>query len=100
MEQGISSHIDGSPVWSHTLQDVLVERRQPALRVSDSHYLVQWRGDAAMWCVVNMAALDEHADNCATFRFRQCCEHLERIAELCAREAAGLDRCGAISDPG
>ncbi len=69
------------------LRDVLVKQRQRALRLTDNHYLVQWQPHTSMWCVIDMAALDEHASACPTFRFRQCCVHLNWISELCAHEA-------------
>ena len=32
------------------------------------------------------AALDQHSDSCAVFRFRNYCEHLELISQLCSEE--------------
>jgi len=65
-----------------------------ALRLSDSSYLVQWRPNASLWCVVNMAGLDEHAARCSALRWRRNCEHLSLIHELCAREAAAAGDAG------
>jgi hypothetical protein len=69
----------------------LIRQQSRALRLTDNHYLVHWRAQTQLWCVVDMAALDEHADCCQTFRYRQYCEHLDLISELCARESA--ERC-------
>ena len=69
----------------------LVSHSQHTLRLSDNHYLVHWGADSQLWCVINMAGLDEHAESCHAFRNRQHCEHLDLISELCARERA--QRC-------
>ena len=71
---------------------VVLQGRRRAMRLSDSSYLVQWQTNTALWCVVNMAGLDEHAARCSAFRWHRTCEHLSLIQELCAREAiAGRD---------
>jgi hypothetical protein len=59
---------------------------QRAVRLSANHYLVRWSDPGQLWCVVNMAALDEHAVQCSAFRYRLFCEHLRLIGELCTRE--------------
>jgi hypothetical protein len=72
---------------SDRLRRTLIASRRSVLRLSDSHYLVRWRANSSVWCVIDMTSLDEHAMSCPTFRYRQCCEHLRLIGELCAREA-------------
>jgi hypothetical protein len=72
----------------------VVEGRRRTLRLSDSAYLVQWHPSTSLWCVVNMAGLDEHAARCSAFRWRRNCEHLSLIHELCAREAAATGAAG------
>ena len=73
------------------LTGAIIEQQQRAVRLSGNHYLVQWQPQSDLWCVIDMATLDEHTEACARFRFRHCCEHLDLIYELCAREkeAAG-----------
>jgi hypothetical protein len=68
------------------LTDAIIEQRRRVVRLSENHYLVQWQQASDMWCVINMAALDEHAESCSRFRFRHCCEHIDLIYELCAQE--------------
>src|SRR5438105_395871 len=70
------------------LHAALLKGRRRALRLSDSYYLVQWQPGTSLWCVVNMAALDEHATSCAMFRWRRNCEHIALIHELCSRGIA------------
>ncbi len=60
--------------------------RQPVLRLDKDHFLVQWQPQAHVWCVVNMARLDEHGEHCAAFRFRKYCQHLDLICRLCSEE--------------
>ena len=73
--------------WIPTpLHDALIGQRQRVVRLSEDHYLVQWEPRSDLWCVVKMAALDEHSDSCAAFRFRKYCEHLELIGQLCSEE--------------
>lgn len=72
----------------------VVEGGRRALRLSDSAYLVQWHPNTSLWCVVNMAGLDEHAARCSAFRWRRNCEHLSLIHELCAHEAAANNDAG------
>ncbi|MGD0949764.1 MAG: hypothetical protein ABSA52_20345 [Candidatus Binatia bacterium] len=71
---------------STSLHDALIGQRQRVVRLSEDHYLVQWQPRSGLWCVVKMAALDQHGDSCATFRFRKYCEHLELIGQLCSEE--------------
>jgi len=71
---------------STSLHDALIGQRQRVVRLSEDHYLVQWEPRSDLWCVVKMAALDEHSDSCAAFRFRKYCEHLELIGQLCSEE--------------
>jgi hypothetical protein len=61
----------------------LIEHRCRVFRLSEDHYLVQWQFKSDLWCVVNMAELDGHAESCNAFRFRKNCEHLELIGQLC-----------------
>jgi hypothetical protein len=68
------------------LTDAVIEQRRRVVRVSENHYLVQWQPKSDLWCVIDMATLDEHTEACSRFRFRHCCEHLDLIYELCARE--------------
>ncbi|MFI5395439.1 MAG: hypothetical protein ACHQ9S_07890 [Candidatus Binatia bacterium] len=68
------------------LTDAIIEVRQRVVRLSEDHYLVQWQPKSAVWCVINMAALDEHTEACSRFRFRHCCEHIDLIYELCEQE--------------
>ena len=73
--------------WISTpLHDALIGQRQRVVRLSEDQYLVQWEPRSDLWCVVKMAALDEHSDSCAAFRFRKYCEHLELIGQLCSEE--------------
>jgi hypothetical protein len=69
----------------------LVQQQRRALRLSDNHYLVHWRAQTHLWCVIDMAALDDHAACCQAFRLRQYCQHLDLISDLCARESGA--RC-------
>ena len=71
--------------------EALIHQHRRALRLGDNHYLVHWRAQTQLWCVVDMAGLDEHAACCQMFRYRQYCEHLDLISRLCAQEAA--ERC-------
>ena len=71
---------------STSLHDALIGQRQRVVRLSEDHYLVRWEPRSDLWCVVKMAALDEHSDSCAAFRFRKYCEHLELIGQLCSEE--------------
>ena len=64
----------------------LIDQRHRTVRLSESHYLVQWQARSDLWCVINMAALDQHSDSCPAFRFRKHCEHLELIGQLCSEE--------------
>jgi hypothetical protein len=68
------------------LTDAIIEQRRRVVRVSENHYLVQWQPKSDLWCVIDMATLDAHTEACSRFRFRHCCEHLDLIYELCARE--------------
>lgn len=67
------------------LTDAIIEQRRRVVRVSENHYLVQWQLKSDLWCVIDMATLDEHTEACSRFRFRHCCEHLDLIYELCAQ---------------
>jgi len=71
---------------STSLHQALIGQGQRVVRLSEDHYLVQWEPRSDLWCVVKMAALDEHSDSCAAFRFRKYCEHLELIGQLCSEE--------------
>ena len=71
---------------SAPLHHALIEQRQRVVRLSEDHYLVQWQLRSDLWCVINMAALDQHSGSCAAFRFRKHCEHLELIGQLCSQE--------------
>jgi len=68
------------------LYDTVVDEQRRALRISEDHYLVQWEVHSRLWCVINMGALDEHAEICSALRQRQHCEHLDSIYDLCVRE--------------
>lgn len=68
------------------LHYALIENTDAVVRLTDSHYLVRWQPETRLWCVINMLALDEHADICSEFRYLQRCEHLDLICQLCARE--------------
>ncbi len=68
------------------IRETLIEHRQPVIRLGENHYLVQWQWGAKVWCVINMAALDDHSENCAAFRFRKRCQHLDLIGQLCSEE--------------
>jgi len=48
---------------------------------SGDHYLVQKQAGSDLWCVIDMGALDQQSDNCAAFRFRNHCEHLDLIGQ-------------------
>jgi hypothetical protein len=74
------------------LHAALLKGERKALRLSDSHYLVQWQVGTPLWCVVNMDGLDEHAASCVTFRWRQNCEHLGLIHKLCSGRRAKRPR--------
>jgi len=74
------------PLRAPELLAALIDQRQPVVRLSGEHYLVQWQARSDLWCIVNMAALDQHGDSCAAFRFRKHCEHLELIGQLCSEE--------------
>jgi hypothetical protein len=67
---------------------------QRVVRLSEDYYLVQWEPRSDLWCVVKMAALDQHGDSCAAFRFRKHCEHLELISQLCWEERQLTDKVG------
>jgi hypothetical protein len=66
----------------------LIHQQRRALRLSDNHYLVHWRAQTHLWCVIDMAALDGHAACCEAFRLRQYCVHLDLISQLCSQESA------------
>ena len=68
------------------LYDALIQGRQRAVRLSDDHYLVQWKSNSSTWCVIDMCALDKHAANCRALRYRLHCEHIELIYQLCSEE--------------
>ena len=75
------------PMWTlNDLHRVLVAEPQPVQRLSANHYLVQSDTCTPMWCVINMAALDSHAEACVSFRHQLSCNHLRLIGEHCARE--------------
>jgi hypothetical protein len=82
------NHSDTTALSSARLLEVLIERRQAVVRLSENHYLVQWEPRSSMWCLINMAGLDEHAEICSRFRFRKSCDHLDLVSELCSRENA------------
>jgi hypothetical protein len=75
----------------------LIEHRYRVVRLSEDHYLVQWQLKSNLWCVINMAMLDEHAESCSTFRFRKHCEHLELIGQLCCEERQLTGRGRAVT---
>ncbi len=77
---------DDSLFTTSALAQAVIERRQPVLRLDNDHFLVQWQPGAQVWCVVNMAALDEHSEHCAAFRCRKYCQHLDLICRLCSEE--------------
>jgi hypothetical protein len=83
---------DTTPPCSVPLAEILVERRQAVVRLSENHYLVQWQPRSSMWCVINMTELDEHAETCAPFRFRKSCEHLDFVSQLCSQERQAISR--------
>ncbi len=77
--------------WISTpLHHALIEQRQRVVRLSENHYLVQWEPRSSMWCVINMAELDEHAETCTAFRFRKSCEHLDLVSQLCSQERQAI----------
>jgi hypothetical protein len=76
------------------LYQALIGQGQRVVRLSEDHYLVQWEPRSDLWCVVKMAALDQHGDSCAAFRFRKHCEHLELISQLCWEERQLTDKVG------
>jgi hypothetical protein len=81
MEDGARDGIDFQP-----LHQALIGQQQRVVRLSEDCYLVQWEPRSDLWCVVKMAALDQHGATCAAFRFRKYCEHLELISRLCSAE--------------
>jgi hypothetical protein len=68
------------------LHHALIQNAEAAVRLTDSHYLVQWQPEASLWCVIDMAALDQHGEICSAFRCMQRCEHLDLICQLCSHE--------------
>ena len=87
----------GNPPASTTpgsarLAEILVGRHQAAVRLGENHYLVQWQPQSSMWCVIDMAELDEHAETCAQFRFRKNCEHVDLVSQLCSEERQVISR--------
>ena len=69
-----------------SLHHALIQNAEAAVRLTDIHYLVQWQPEASIWCVIDMAALDQHGEICSAFRYMQRCEHLDLICQLCSRE--------------
>jgi hypothetical protein len=70
------------------LLEILIGQREAAVRLGENHYLVRWEPRSSMWCLINMAGLDEHAEICSRFRFRKSCDHLDLVSDLCSREKA------------
>lgn len=85
-DRGAQKAADDAGTILTQLTDAVIEQRRRVVRLSDNHYLVQWQPRSDLWCVIDMATLDEHTEACSRFRFRHCCEHLDLIYELCARE--------------
>lgn len=98
-----STDQDGGEVDQGTrvsqLRDALIQHAEGAWRLGDDHYLVPWQPVGQLWCVINMATLDAHAEDCAAFRHCHDCEHLDLIRELCTRERA-RDAGGGARTPG
>jgi hypothetical protein len=85
---------------SISLRDALIRHDERALRLSGDHYLVRWRLRSQLWCVIDMSALDVHAEDCAAFRGRQRCAHVDLIRQLCTEEReAGTTRMQDLTDP-